>query len=354
MDNGLSQLPAGAVTSVGSLPMTEPAEAVDLLATRCSTLPAWPQMPRRAPAENMIAQVLLRMGARLEPSPNGWSYRVRDGAMDDLLGMLHEAPARLANGSAVGFEPFREAFAAGRFPEAVAVKGQMVGPATLSMCLLRGSADRPFADHPALVDALGSYLARLAAWQVHRLREVSGGRPVVLSLDEPAVGCRAMPRDRGSRFAQLDAVNRVLDAIREAGGIPALHCCGEGAGNVLDELTPDVFSLDACRYLAPLVRSGAAERYLHRGGRFAFGLVPTVDRPSQLNPRTMFMQWLHAAIQLEQIPQLARRSMVTATCGLGLLEPDSAAEALRAAGRIGSLIATTAQHPPVPGVRQRA
>lgn len=352
MDNGLSNLPPGVVTAVGSLPLTDPSAAVDLLAARCPTLPAWPQLPQRNAAEGMIEQALLPMRGMLTRHPTGCGYRVRDGALGDLLATLHKAPARLIRESAAGFYAFADALEVGRFSGAAAVKGQLVGPLTLAMCLTRGEADRPFIDHPALVEAVGAYLGRLAAGQVRRLSE-SSGKPVIVSVDEPVLGSELPGADAGALGQRHEAVNAVLRAIDEAGGISAVHCCGGDAVEQLDHVRPDIFSFDACRHLSTFTESPAARRFLDRGGRVAFGLVPTVDRPASINPRTLFMQWLHTAIRLQQIPRLARQSLVTATCGLGLLDERAASESFRAADQIRELIATAADRPPVPRFRLR-
>ena len=97
---------------------------------------------------------------------------------------IHAGSGELTSENASGFAPFEHALAAGRFPKAVAVKGQMAGPITLAACLFHG--ERSFAGDRVLFEAVVARVSRMTRWQASRLRSV--GLPVLLFLDEPTAG----------------------------------------------------------------------------------------------------------------------------------------------------------------------
>ena len=43
-------------TAIGSMPHTNPDEACSIVMKYLSDIPAWPQLPRRSPEENMVIQ----------------------------------------------------------------------------------------------------------------------------------------------------------------------------------------------------------------------------------------------------------------------------------------------------------
>ncbi len=76
-----------------------------------------------------------------------------------------------------------EALSSGLFPQAVAVKGQIEGPITLSAYLFHRG--RPFLSDPALFAAVAFHISQIVCWQIDRLK--AAGLPVLLFVDEPAL-----------------------------------------------------------------------------------------------------------------------------------------------------------------------
>ena len=65
--------PAGAVTGIGSLPGTDPDEAVALILGELPDLPHLPELPARGPGASMIGRgAALLVDLPVEIVPSGW------------------------------------------------------------------------------------------------------------------------------------------------------------------------------------------------------------------------------------------------------------------------------------------
>lgn len=243
---------------------------------------------------------------------------------------------------------FERAAAAGAFPRAAALKGQLAGPITLAWCL--SVEDAAAVHRPALLAALARHTARRAAWQARRLGRF--GLPVLVFVDEPAL-CLASPEpDRAGHL--LGALGVVLDAIRGAGALAGLHCCAGRSLPLMARTGADVLSFDAHAPAGagpPLADDlwGRADS----GHVVAFGLVPTQSQPD-FTPVELFAGWLGAAACAGDLPRLARRSMVTASCGLGLVGPAAAEASFALAAGVAGLVRRVATAPVAPVDRLRA
>jgi hypothetical protein len=329
-------LSPGCVTGVGSLPFVDADEAVEFVAEFSPELPFWPQLPVRAAGEGVIAQGMGSLIEYLEPADRPYCWSVRSGAAGAFAAALEGHDAGLHPDTAGGFFALERAIQAGRFPEARAVKAQVEGPATLAHCLFLDGV--PVARVSGWPDRLAGFLERQAAWQVRRLAEL--GLPVVFVLDEPAVSLV----DGKSRAAPAAAgeLRRVLGAARRAGAIVGIHCCAPIPSAAFRGVGLDLLSFDA-----NLPTDGGfvdlARSILDRGGYLAFGLAPTGS--SSATVESMEARWLALASSLGDVTTVAARSLVTATCGLGLSTLAETIASFTLAREMGTAIQTRAAAP---------
>ncbi len=82
---------AGAVTGIGSLPFTSPAEAVQAVAEHCPEVPFWPQLPQLSVEEGVIGQGLGVLADLVEPRAEGYGYQVKEGRIDAVVEALHNS-----------------------------------------------------------------------------------------------------------------------------------------------------------------------------------------------------------------------------------------------------------------------
>jgi hypothetical protein len=293
-------VPTGAVTGIGSLPIHDPAQAVEFVATYCPSVPFCPQPPSGDLTGITLAQL---------SGP--------EGDEDTALGLLVDAARQ------------------GAFPDALAFKTQLTGPITLASLL---KVERGDALSPAMLEALASVLARRAVQHVEILRQI--GRPVLVFVDEPAL---AMVDPMEAPFAR-NLLGTICDAVRAAGALAGVHCCAIAHPGDLREVAADVLSFDATSHLVPDGTDAEAIEDIHR--LIAFGLVG-VTAPFA-RPDLAFSRWLMAAAQTTDAPSLARRTMITTSCGLGSSTLGEAEDAFRAAADAASLVAAVALDASIP------
>jgi len=105
-----------------------------------------------------------------------------------------------------------------------------------------------------------------------------------------------------------------------------------------DATAPDILSFDTSQDLGTFCLDGVIRTFIRNGGLIALGLVPTSSGLSGCDSTTLFTRWQLACKDLSERPQLASRTLITATCGLGLLNPLEAATTFDCAQHISMLL----------------
>jgi glutathione S-transferase len=331
------RLGAGAVTGIGSLPHTDAEAAVRLVAEVSPEIPFWPQLPQRAVEERMVEQALTPVLDLLAPRRDSCGYALlRADRRADLIARFEQAQAALAPFAAAGFFAFERALADGAFPRAVVLKGQIIGPATLAALLFVDGL--PLVNDPVALAVVGSYIQRLAIWQIERLARWR--TPVLLMLDEPYL---ALLPERDATGETMRVVQSVVHGIQATGALVGVHCCAilpDGAPPValLCRTGADVVSFDAYHRVASWCAAPEVCAFLARGGVLAFGLVPTLHDLSALCSADLLTNWIIATAGCDRQVDVASHTLVTATCGLGLLSEDAARQSFRLARDVAGLI----------------
>jgi len=325
---------SGAVTGIGSLPMATPESAIQLVTESSPEIPFWPQLPRLSEREGAVGQGLGLLLDLIEPRTEGYGYQVRKGRIDSVIATLHRSSGELTAENAVGFGAFEQALAAGAFPSAFAVKGQIEGPITLAAYLFH--KDRPFLSDPALFSAVAFHVSQIICWQIDRLKRF--GLPVLLFVDEPALCLEVRVPNEVSEEHRLSALEVMLEGVRVRGALAGLHCCAARPFERMFRANPDILSFDAHEGLEFFFADAQARRHVRAGGAVAYGMVPTWSSLSALDPVALFTRWLTAASVSGDAQEFAQQAMVTATCGLGLLPESSVVDSFHLARGVGKLI----------------
>ena len=334
-------VPAGAVTGVGSLPLVSTASAIQAVAAFSAEIPFWPQLPQLSERESIIGQGLGIVEDHLEPRSEGYGYQVKEGRIDSVLESFHRSNGQLTPKNAVGFWAFERALSSGTFDSAFAVKGQIEGPITLAAYLFHRG--RHFLSDPALFSAIAFHVSQIICWQIERLE--AAGLPVLLFVDEPALCLETNAATMVSEEKMLDALAVILEDARTRGAYAGLHCCAARPLKRMLRVKPDIISFDAHEGLELFFSDSHAVDFVHQGGIVAYGVVPTRPGVNAVDSAKIFLRWLQAASQAGDPQELAQRAMITATCGLGLLDESSMAESFRVAHAIGKTIRALAGKP---------
>jgi hypothetical protein len=327
-------IPAGAVTGIGSLPFLAAAGAIDAVARFSPEIPFWPQLPQLSEWESIIGQGLGVVAEHIEPRNEGYGFQVKQGRIDLVLELLHRSMGDLSPQNAAGFSAFEQAIASDRFPQAIAVKGQIEGPITLAAHLFYGN--RPFLSDSALFAAVAFHISQIVCWQIDRLK--AAGLPVLMFVDEPALCLEAPDANVVSEDKRVNALAVTFEDARVRGAYVGLHCCAASPLQRMLRAKPDILSFDADEGLDLFFADSHAVDFVHQGGMVAYGIVPTRPGVNAIDSASIFLRWLQAASQAGDPQEFAQRALITATCGLGLLSAPAVGESFGVAHSISKLI----------------
>ena len=318
----------GAVTGVGSLPHRSAHDAA-AFALREYDLPAVPTLPRRSPAEGMIAQAVVGIA--------GVALGQYGSIAVDVDALDADAPVHtdLANDAFTSMRTFlATATARGlRGP----IKWQFVGPVTLGAALTRVGvpADRAFA---VAAGAVRAHVTALAAAVAEALPE----SPQLVWLDEPWFGELMLPGFPIAPEPAIDLLSGAM-AVLEPVATVGVHCCADADIASLLDAGPAVLSVPVDDKLADV--AGYLARFLHRGGRIAWGVVPT-DGPIATTSERLWRQlsdvWCELVVRGCDPVVLRQHSLVTPHCGLGLHTPSVADRVVRLTREVGRRVSEQA------------
>ncbi len=318
------RLRSGAATGVGSLPHRSVHDAATF-ALRKYDLPAIPTLPRRSPAEGMIAQAVVGI--------NGVTLGQYGSIAVDVRALDPDAPVHtdLANDAFAGIRTFL-ATAAGRGLTGP-VKWQFVGPVTLGAALTRVGVpvDTAF---PVAVRAVRAHLATLAAAVATALP----ASPQVVWLDEPWLGDLMHPGFPIAPEQAIDLMSGAMAAVEPMATV-GVHCCADVDIASVLAAGPDMLSVPVHPSLANV--AGYLVRFLESGGRVAWGVVPTdgpIPTSSERSWRQLSDLWCELVSRGCDPVLLRQRSLVTPHCGLGLHAPSVADRVVRLTREVGRRI----------------
>jgi len=168
---------------------------------------------------------------------------------------------------------------------------------------------------------------------------------VLLFVDEPALCLEETVANSVSEEKMLDAMAVILDDARVRGAFAGLHCCAARPFERMRRAKPDILSFDAHEGLDLFFTDSHALDFVHQGGMVAYGIVPTRPGVNAVDSASILIRWLQAAPQAGDPQEFAQPAMITATCGLGLLDTSSVAESFSVAHSISKLIKSLAGKP---------
>ena len=321
-------------TAIGSMPHTNPDEACAIITKYLPDVPAWPQLPKRSPKENMAIQFS-------EGFPgiavNGDKIHIEPAANfeTELEQIYLDCDRDNSNKYGISAE-----YAAGlhaffsKAAQKELVKGQITGPITWGLTVTNQDGLGILYDE-TLAETMAKFLRLKASWQENALRAISSN--TIIFIDEPYL------LSLGSVFTPIPEekvpmlLEEVLGGIK---GLKGLHCCGNTDWSVLLDTSIDILSFDAYNYASSLsAYPDEVKAFLERGGNIAWGIVPndedTIAKESLASLRDRLEEAMapfsRNGIKFKQI---IAQGLITPSCGLATLSPEAACQALESAANL--------------------
>lgn len=345
----MSHLPAFATALVGSFPHLD-GEAISRRLIAACDVPVWPQLPRLTFRENMYTQYTFGLPGIVVDEA---AEKVTFNTAQDLSPALEEFYARYLTDEVDSFALPAE-YAAGFYAMLSALKstsgqwakGQVTGPISFGLTVIDQDL-RSSLYHEQLADPIVKQLAMNARWQVRQLKAVRDN--VILFVDEPylvSFGSAFVSLSREQVIAYLD---EVFDAIHAEGALAGVHCCGNTDWSVLLATKVDILNLDAYGFIEHLaLYPDEVRAFLDRGGLIAWGIVPNNEVITQVTAQSLADK-LRGGFDLISAKagargvairsaELAQRSLIAPSCGLGSTTIDIAERVIDTLVQTGDIL----------------
>jgi hypothetical protein len=340
--------PAGSATGIGSMPGTNPAEAMRVIAGELPDFPHLPELPDRGPGADLTGRTAaLLVEIPVEATPRGWRLAERPGR--DL--------ARAKTMLSSDLDVMEEVLDGFRGP----LKIQLCGPWTLAATLeLPRTLNVAVADPGAVADLTASLAEGAAAHAAEVAKRVPGAQ-LVVQFDEPALAAVAggeVPTASGlSRLRAVEAETlreRLAQVIASTGKYTVVHSCSTavpfgliraaGADGLSFDLSQlrrgeeDAVAEAAEAGLGLLTGVMPAVPQLDAGTTGPTGTVAPGDGSAEARQAAerVIRLWRRLGLPLDTCPAQA---VITPACGLAGATPGQARTALMRCREAGSMLA---------------
>ncbi len=329
--------PAGLHTGIGSMPYTEPEEALNLIFKTMPEIPHWPQMPLRGPAEGFVFQFLtpLVKAGLIKLEGDRAFFNTGSEDWDKGLTQFYSIYLSAAEGdeealeafslpveAAAGFYAYLDYLKKNGLGEAVYLKGHLAGPLTIGFNL-KDPGGRFSYYNEQLRDLIVKTLAMHSHWQAKKLSQL--GRPVIIFVDEPGIGVYGKSDyiTVTKEMIKCD-LNEIFEQVHAAGALVGVHSCDAIDWSILYQCNLEIVNLDVYNYADSLLPFAAELKdFINRGGILAQGIVPTNEKAFDETPGSLLdrLKSLWEQLEYRGIPtgQLLSQTLITPACGTGLL-----------------------------------
>jgi hypothetical protein len=331
---------------IGSMPQSDANEALTALARFPLGIPTWPQLPKRSFKESMTVQysegfpgiVVDELGKRIWVD---FDERLVEGmtAFYEAIVANDEKPFAITADYAAGLHRFIADLTTSGKRYAL-IKGQVVGPFTFGFGLNDNQCRAVWFDEQYR-DIVIKGLTMKAVWQARQLKACA--EQVVIFLDEPIFSALGTPAYIGVENEQvIGTLDEIAAALHAENALVGVHCCGNMEWSLLAHTNIDIISFDAYSFGDKVaLYAGEIGSFLRRGGRLAWGIVPT-DTSEHLTAETG-PSLCQKVVELEKLfvnkgvseTLLRSRRIFTPACGLGNLSSGESQRVLELLSFVG-------------------
>jgi len=293
----------GVASAIGSVPHRDARAAAEFALASSPELATIPSLPKRSPAESMIAQAVV--GIRGVGLGQYGSIVVDPSVVDPLAPVVTD----LHHDAFVGLRTFLDV-ADGR---SGAIKWQFTGPVTLGLSLVRVGVPVHVAFDVA-VRAVRTHLRNIHDHIATRLPDATQ----VVFIDEPMLGDLMDESFPIAPDTAIDLMSGAM-AVLERDCIVGLHTCSDVDVTPLLAAGPAILSVPVTDSLVDV--GPVLSTFLDKGGVIAWGAVAT-DGPMMATAERAWKKlsslWCGLVQNGCDAMKLRQQSIVTPACGLAL------------------------------------
>ncbi|WP_418790588.1 hypothetical protein [Phosphitispora sp. TUW77] len=351
--------PEGLATGIGSVPHTDPDEAVKFIMSYFPEAPNWPQIPARGKQEGFINQFtrpLIELGIVVEKNEKQY-FDTQQAQWGEKLARFYELYLAAMDGDsqALEFFKFPESAASGYYAftryleengtgSARYLKGQISGPLTLGLAMTDQDR-RAIYYNPQARDVLIKTLALQGLNQVKVLARF--GLPVLLFVDDPGLYALGQSMYITLKREEIIAeLNSIYEAVQTVGALAGTHSCSGMDWSLLFESKVDIISFDAFEYFSTIASyMDEMKGFMARGGSLAWGIVPTsAESVFELTVDSLKSLWeerVHYLVEKGIDRQLIfDQAIITPACGTGTVSIDTAIRIHELTGALSGIISS--------------
>lgn len=335
-------------TAIGSLPHQNIDEAMSLVKENFKEIPFWPQLPKMNKNENMMLQFLENMpSVKFENNDDKPIFDNEDEKFPfeleqlfaDWEDIIQNKDMKVLDKYAVS-ENYSSTFKCFlnyiKDSKPKYAKGQIIGPFTLSTTINDESGKIAYYDI-TLREVITKVLSLKALWQIEQIKKVSPNTIPIIFLDEPSLSqLRTSAYVSISPDEPVEMIKEISDLIKEDGGISAVHCCGRCDWGNLIKTNCDIINFDAYNHSEHfLLFSEQIIAYLKKGGKIAWGLIPTLNKDvleteTTENLKNKFESIITGLSDFGLDKSFIKQnSLITPACGAAALESSLANKAMK-------------------------
>jgi|Deesub1362A_J573_1020465.scaffolds.fasta_scaffold00045_27 hypothetical protein len=304
-------------TGIGSLPHLDPEEAAGLV-IESFDIPFWPQLPKLSFKELMIPQYSEGMPSiKIDAEKQDIRIERNEEEIERFYeGVSGDARVAISEEYAKGLYAFLKKLNGRRFK---ILKGHITGPLTFSLGL-KASDGKPLYFDEELREISLMLLQAKARWQIDILSPYA--EKVLIFIDEPILSALGSTSYMGvSEEEALRLLRETSEAIKAAGGVSGIHCCGRADWSLVMKTGVDVMNFDAYEFGDTLgIYPEELRAFLDNGNLLAWGIVPTteaINNETEDSIKRLFNNRIETLSK--HIPEelLLKNIILTPSCGTG-------------------------------------
>lgn len=305
-------------TGIGSLPHCNADEACRLI-LETFDIPFWPQLAQLSFREFMITQYSEGMPFLRINTEKSTVWIEKDNT-EELKTFYEkwsdESKIAISENYAKGLHTFINIIRGKRFKF---IKGHVTGPMTFTLGL-KDTEGRPVYFDEELREISLMLLKAKINWQYDLLKPYADD--VVIFIDEPILSALGSSGYLGvSSEEVLRLLSESSSAIKNAGAISGIHCCGNADWPLVIKSGTDIISFDAYDYVETVaIYHEEFREFLERGGFLSWGIIPTSEAINSESPESIKICFDKGIKKLSHnMPEslILSNMLLTPSCGTG-------------------------------------